>query len=235
MEFNRKELIEKFYDIKFENNVLWITRKGSDKQHAVPRSPDDRIILTCNEVIKETSDEYLKKLEGEGKIVITNPLELYTMFSDLSDDEIHLLLYGYSIRTKKYLDAVIKNIGLLETKAGYKEEKFEIERQYNIWPNLTGSGYVDVGRLSDGRYIAQFSYRTDIDDYIIEKYYFNHFPSRKDIITAKLVDDVKSYFKFGNKEIFHCWECGVEKHWLDIQASSLEERFERLKEKYCGC
>lgn len=101
MEFNRKELIEKFYDIKFENNVLWITKKGSNKQHAVPHSPDKKIILTCNETIKETNDEYLKRLESEEKIIITNPKELYSMFSGLSGDEIHLLLYGYSERTKK--------------------------------------------------------------------------------------------------------------------------------------
>lgn len=232
MEFNRKELIEKFYDIKFENNVLWITKKGSNKQHAVPHSPDKKIILTCNETIKETNDEYLKRLESEEKIIITNPKELYSMFSGLSGDEIHLLLYGYSERTKKYLNTVIKNIGLLEIKAGYEEEQFEVERQYDIWPNIR---CVEVGKLPDGRYIAQFSYRTDIDDYVVERYYFNHFPSKKDILTVKLIQDIETYFRLGGKETFYCWECGVARHWLDIQASSLEERFERLKEKYCGC
>lgn len=142
--------------------------------------------------------------------------------------------HGLYCLNKIYIDKILENIGLIEEKHGWDEESFKVIKQYSTWINLTGSGYVDVGMLDDGRYIAQYCVQTDIDDYDITRLYFDHMPSEKDILTAKLIADIEFYFCIHKKSTFKCWECGNEVHWLDTPGN-LEEKFENLKEKYCGC
>lgn len=138
-------------------------------------------------------------------------------------------------RTEKYLQTIRENIGLKKTFSGYNEVEFEIETQYKIWPDLTGSGYVDVGRRGNS-WVAQYVRRTAIDDYTIYVHIFERKPSQKDVITADLLDTIMYYLVILNgKTAFTCWECGKKHHWLDISAPTLQERWERFLEKYCGC
>lgn len=140
-------------------------------------------------------------------------------------------------RTAAYLKKIKHNIGLTEVHHGWDGIKIKIEEQYKIWPYLTGSGYVDVGLDDQGRWVAQYCYRTDIDDYNITSLFFTKKPSIRDIKTADLLDRIEHYFAIrGYDQVyFTCWECGVKSHWLDIVASRLEERWNFFKERYCGC
>lgn len=94
---------------------------------------------------------------------------------------------------------------------------------------------VDVGKLDDDKWVAQYSIRTDIDDYDICSMIFNKKPSKEDIIIAHLVDEIETYFCICgyDKVTFTCWECGCKYHWLDIPGS-LKEKWECYKERYCN-
>jgi len=232
-----KEIIEKNFLVKTdESGFLILTRKGTGKDRRLPPQDGTIFIMLENIPEDERTEENVPRLLKEGKIIKVKRWDLYKMFTDFTEEELYKIFYGYDKRTHKYLKAIEKQIGLLEHKSDYDEEEFEVLRQYSLFANLTGSGYVDVGKLKDGRYVAQFAYRVSIDDYTIEKIYFNHLPSKKDVRTAILISDIRTYFKLhpGTYE-FRCWECGRKVHWLDIKAKDLEERFDRMQDRYCGC
>ena len=85
------------------------------------------------------------------------------------------------------------------------------------------------------KWCVQFSQRTNVDDYDITRMYFNRRPSRNNIIIAQKVDDLKCDFLCKRlNENFHCWECGTELHWLDIEGD-FNEKITALQDKYCGC
>lgn len=184
--------------------------------------------------LKEASKEKMNELANQGMLLKLTWKDIWVDYIGIDEDVYLEYINGYDKRTRLYLEKVLKNIGLIEEDCGWEEEKFEILKQYSIWGNLTGSGYVDVGRLEDGKYIAQYSYRTDIDDYEIVKLYFDHLPTEKDIRTSRLVNDIEVYFSMYRRSTFVCWECGRDVHWLDTEGN-LEVKFMNLKKKYCGC
>jgi len=234
---NVKERIQERFDVEYKYGCLRFINKKSGRTHYIP--PNDVKSLIALSDIPEKEQKDVERLIQEGKAVRLNNWDIYKMFGEitnLTESELIVLFYGYDERTARYLKAVLNNIGLIDHKYGWDEENFKVIRQYKIYEDLTGSGYVDVGKLVENKYIAQFSYRTDIDDYCVERLYFSRFPTEKDVRKAILVDEIKFFFKMhpGTYE-FTCWECGIKKHWLDIDAKDLSERFEMLKEQYCGC
>lgn len=135
-------------------------------------------------------------------------------------------------RTINYLTEEKNKIGLIEVVYDYDEEIFDILKQY---PGLSliGNGCVNIGKLKDGTYIVQYHIRTQIDDYSVVKIYFNKWPTEILINTAIAIDNAESYI-YSHSPTFECWECGHEKHWLDIPGS-IKEKLAARKDYYCGC
>lgn len=151
-------------------------------------------------------------------------------------------------RTKNYFTAIRKNINWLGNNGGWYGieeilEKTNSLQSANLKKLKTYDGYINSSDIDiysyekDGemKYCAELSYQTDIDDYCVETHIFNQFPSRNNVLTARLINDIEFAIKFkGLKTEFTCWECGKHVHWLDNNKGLLEEKFDRMKERYCG-
>ncbi len=142
-------------------------------------------------------------------------------------------------RTAAYLKATKKGIGLSGRRDGYDAEKFEPAAKVDLgigpdcWPVQA-----EIGRLADGRWVAEWSVRTAIDDYCITDLYFDHQPTASQVHTAIFVDKIEFELSWKRRfnPAFECWECGRKcAHWLDITASSLQAQWEAFQESYCGC
>lgn len=219
----KKRIIEYYKpELRGETTAILKTPKG-DK--LISPQSNQKVVLTFGE--KATTEE--EAIQKGGFVTTVRDLfillfpEQYEKHKHKFEDE----------RTEKYLDAVKRNIGLIEVKHGYDEERFDVQAEYRIWINANS---VEVGQLEDGRWVAQYSRRTDIDDYDIVKMYFKKKPNKDDIITANLIDDIEFHFEFEgyDKVKFQCWECGHEKHWLDIPGD-INQKWSNYKDQYCGC
>ena len=195
-----------------------------------------KIVLTFGKQIegdvRQMSDA---ELEEQG-IVVTTEKELGKLLFPEHFERIRPEIEPDS-RMEMYLREVKRNIGLIEIKHGWYGEVFVPVKQYDIWVNLTGSGYVDIGRLSDNLWVAQYSIRTAVDDFDVTRMYFNRLPSKKDIITAAALEDVETYFNTNgwDKAVTYCYACGREFHFCDIKARDLKQKFNYFLNHYCGC
>lgn len=236
-----KSLILQRYNVEIDPfGMLMFTKKETNERIIILPLDREVFISVADIPESEKKQENIPRLLEEGKGIMVKVWDLYKMFSGYDDEKLYVKFYGYDKRTASYLKTIEENIGLLKHEFNHTEEKIDILRQYNMFLNLTGNGMVNVGKVKDGaykgKYIAQFSYRTDIDDYCVEKIYFNRLPTQHEVKTAILLNDIKLYFKlYPNCFQFDCWECGRQTHWLDIKVEDLSERFERLKQRYCGC
>lgn len=216
----------------------YIKNKITGKKIMIPYSMGKIYLINDEslevEKLREISKEMVEELVDQGKLLKLTWKDIWVNYVGIDEDIYLEYIDGYDKRTRLYLKKIIENIGLLGEKHGWDEEKFEIIKQYRIWINLTGSGYVDIGKLDDEKYIAQYSIQTDVDDYDVTRLYFDHMPTKNDIETVKLVDDIEFYFCTHKKSTFKCWDCGSEVHWLDTEGN-LETKFENLKNGYCGC
>ena len=238
--------INEFYEIEIKESKgnslgvsAYIINNITGNKMRVPYSLGSVCLVNDNnlqiEELKRTTKSEIEELISHGKIIRMPFKKIWTDYVGVSEEKYLEYIYGSDKRTREYLQKILSNIGFISKKNGYDEENFEILKQYEIWLNLTGSEYVDVGKLENGKYVAQYSFRTDIDDYNITKLYFNHLPAENDIRTVELVHDIENYFyqHRGSYE-FTCWECGNSVHWLDT-SGDLKTKFNNLTNKYCGC
>lgn len=140
-------------------------------------------------------------------------------------------------RTANYLQAVKKNMGYIGTNHSWRGiVEILREKLPGVIPKVIANYPQDTTVYKyDTKYCAELNYRTDIDDYNIETHIFSKFPSEQDVKTARAIDQLEISFKLKQlSPIFTCWECGLEKHWLDIPGS-LFEKITNLKKGYCGC
>lgn len=185
-----------------------------------------RPIILKFDIDSEDRDEILKS----GGIEIT-PHEL---FKALFPEEWEKHKHRYEDkRTESYLEKVKNSIGLIDIKHGHEEESLDSVSRISLFFNTST---VEVGRNKDGVWVAQYTMRTDVDDYDIVRMYFKNKPYEDTIKNAALIDEIESYFYFRgyDKAKFRCWECGREAHWLDIEGN-LQEKWHGLSEQYCGC
>lgn len=210
-----KEKIEEYYDVNINDNGIITIERNKKSNVPVRVKP---VYLTMG---SSNPEEYVK----------ISPKELYRMFNPE-----FLKTHFMDDRTEKYINKCKENIGFVSSDCGW-EEGFNGEPDFKlkIWLNATGSGYTDVKKV-ENEWIAQTCFRIDIDDYCIEIFRFNKKPTEKMILTAQLIDEIENTLTHKPLlAVFDCWECGRETHWLDINADSLENKWEGLKENYCGC
>jgi hypothetical protein len=145
------------------------------------------------------------------------------------DAEFYLHKHGFSARTKNYLDACKKRIGLI---------KSTVSEDLTIgdWERLGGSvlNSSDVYLSQDGdSYVAGFQTNPG-DTYFEYLYYFKERPSIKKVWDAYTICNAELRFATGGyKEEFKCHGCDQVVHWLDIPGS-LGEKIERLEDRWCG-
>ena len=228
MDKKQAERVQEFYHPEIWDDLTFILHTPGERVAYLHFNRQKKVVLTFRKQIE--GDEM-----GDTEIIVTTEQELGKMLFPEHYENIRTIIEPDS-RMKKYLQRVKRGIRLLEIKHGYGWEDCKTLEQYDIWGNLTGSGYVDVGQISDNLWVAQYSVRTAIDDYDVTRMYFKKCPSRKDVITAKALEDIETYFtRYGwDKAVSYCYECGREFHFCDIKGD-LKQKFDNFRNHYCGC
>lgn len=223
------EKIKIYYTIRTdEDDNICICRKDNPKWRYVPCN-EQTIYFTFD--AQPSTTEEAEKLAVEGKAIKTTGIDFYREYFGWDDDKLYMKAFGYDSRTKKYLDAVKRNIGLIEEKHGWDEEKLIEPYTISIWANTSD---IEVGKTADGYWCAQYSMRTAIDDYDITRFYFVKKPRENDILTAQKISDLQTKFFLRRLITFTCWECGRKVHWLDVEGN-FDKKVDCLEDSYCGC
>lgn len=197
----------------------------------------DIYIKTDQSVKKPASTEEANKLIQEGKYILISADEVYKEYYNMSDDEFYAYKNGYTKKTGEYFDQLEKEIGLINHEVcadsdGVELEQFDTIVKYDLFLN---TGEISVGKLDENKYIAQYSYKTSIDDLSIEKIYFNRLPEENDIRLAISLEDFKAKFLISRiSEFFECKKCLKTKYWTDIPGD-FETKIRLLEENSCGC
>jgi hypothetical protein len=224
------EKINTYYKIYKEDERNLVIADPSGKKKHVPKTSHP-FVLGFGSKAKNQAD--IDALVSEGKALKTTGIDIYREFFGWDDNRCCQESKGYDLRTQKYINSIKENIGFIDEKHGWDEEKNMTEIfTLKGWLNTSN---IDIGKTTEGKWCAQYSIRTDIDDYDVGKLYFNHKPTRTDINTAELISEIElKFFLQDITPVFTCWECGRQVHWLDIEGN-LKEKYEHLKEEYCGC
>jgi hypothetical protein len=185
---------------------------------------------------KIQSKEDAELLASEGKIYSFKSSDLYAEYYDFEHDkELEAVFrYGYSTRSRKYIEDTMKNIGLLSythASNGSRCEEgnpsvFETIRNAQIYINAD----TEIGKIGDNTWIAQTCHQIDIDDFAVMKMYFDHAPTNDDLRIAFYVEK----FEMKPIEVYKCWECGRLTHWLDNDGD-IRKKYDMAVDQYCGC
>lgn len=215
-------------------------------------------------LVEQTDNQY-KKIRGKGIFFVrinsqlipmtqsavtlakagisTTGYGFYASYYSLSDDEASILRYGCSARSREYIEATMKNIGLeritdVANCGGGADGELTTCKNiatYNFFMNVETT----LGLLEDGTYVTQTCFQYIVDDFAVVKMYFSRKPSERDMEVAFVIRDVESYFSRPNfngddRETFVCYGCGNPVHWLNIPGG-IKEKWSNLQERYCGC
>lgn len=151
---------------------------------------------------------------GPDKIAMSER-QLFEEIHNPTEEDMCFFQNGCSIRTHEYIEAEKKKIGYV----GMSTEDDCIGKR--VYGQETEFYHADM--------------HSGIDDWCEYKYYFNHNPSKQDVIKARAIDDFESELRIGRiKEEFKCWECGKKSHFLDIPGDILT-KIDCIRDKYCGC
>lgn len=203
---------------------------NTNKMNVLPCNDTELYVLTGTKYDHVENISKAKELAEKGKIFSFKSSDLYAEYYDFKGDEdlMCIFKYGYSAKSRKYIESTIKDIGLVRyvncydsvfEDKGESLEEFDIECKYNIWSDPT-----EIGKVAD-LWIAQTAY-----DGGFYKMYFDHLPSEH---------EVKTVFTIGNYErkpvdVFTCCECGNVINWLDLRGDIID-KYSMAKDRYCGC
>lgn len=229
-----KGVVVSMAESKCDDKIYFLKNK---KEMTFPCNNKNVYIISGTEYEgKVKSKEEAKQLANEGKIFSFKGADLYSEYYDLRNnrDLECCFKYGYSYRSRKYIESVMENIGLesyTDANNGSMCDEgvpteFDVEYQWTLFSNAD----VNVGKLDDNTWIAQACFQIDIDDFVIVKMYFNHRPSQKDLKVAFTI----RRFELKPIEVFYCWECGNMTNWLELEGD-IYKKYEMSRENYCGC
>lgn len=219
---------------KCEDGIYFLE---NDKGRVFPCN-DQRIYITSGTEYdgKIKTIEEADRLADEGKIFSFKSSDLYSEYYNFKDnrDLECCFKYGYSGRSRAYIESVMNNIGFLyytdaangSMKTEGEPSSFEVICKYSVFLNAE----TEVGKMKSDLWIAQTCYQIGSDDFAVVKMYFNHKPSKSDIKTAFAI----RRFEMKPIEVFRCCECGHLRNWLDLQGD-ISQKYNMAKEKYCGC
>lgn len=219
---------------KCENGIYLLTNNNG---RIFPCGDHMMYVLTGTEYAgKVSTNKEAQQLAKEGKIYSFKSSDLYDEYYDFKNDKEleSCFKYGYSSRSREYIESIMKEIGLIEyTEASNgsmstdgEPTMFEILHEYDLFMNAT----TEVGKLEDRLWIVQTCHQIEIDDFAVIKMYFDHDPSIDNIRKAFSIRS----FEIKPIEIFTCWECGHLTNWLDIDGD-IDKKYEMVRERYCGC
>jgi hypothetical protein len=97
----------------------------------------------------KTIDE-AEQLIAEGKGFKILCVDIHREFYGLDDEALCMKMHGYDLRTEKYLKAVKENIGFIEEKHGWDDEKINNPQTISIWANASD---VEIGQTEDGAFV----------------------------------------------------------------------------------
>ena len=138
--------------------------------------------------------------------------------------------------SRDYLNKEKERIGLVHIAHGWDGIPHKTIETVSGWVNASE---IEIGIVSEGKYkgkyIAEFTKQTAIDDYDITSMIFKNKPYWKTVLQAHLIEEAYYGLFFDRlSPTFNCWECGLFCHWTEIPGN-FEEKIEHWKDKYCGC
>lgn len=219
---------------KCEDGIYFL---GNVKGRIFPCN-DQKIFITSGTEYdgKIKTKEEADRLANEGKIFSFKSSELYSEYYDFqSNQNLECCFkYGYSPRSRKYIETIMSEIGLInytDASNGSMCEDgnptdFDVVCKYNLFMNAE----TKIGMLESNLWIAQTCYQIETDDFAVIKMYFNHNPSDAELRTAFTVRK----FELNPIEVFTCYECGRLTNWLELQGD-INQKYDMAVEKYCGC
>ena len=131
-----------------------------------------------------------------------------------------------------------KEMGALKKRLGIEKFSIALEGKHTLKPSeITEEGTLpelQAGKYTigqhDGQYIAEVTYRSDIDSYTLETYWFEKKPALRDIRRAiKLAELCELIERRGMS--FECWECGQEVYWFKIKLAENGEKAQAVLER----
>ena len=142
-----------------------------------------------------------RKLAKANLAFITSGYTLYRKFYGMDDEVYTRFVYGYSQRSKAYLDKVKHELGIISWSdvpnsfIGDVDSVFtdNLEDVYH-WPPLVNTSSVEVGRIED-QWIAQFDHRIAVVDWAITKVRFNRRPTQEILLKSINMLEAERYLE----------------------------------------
>lgn len=167
---------------------------------------------------KDISGDELRILAANGKIFSFKSSDLYAEYYHFNEDEDLecCFKYRYSARSRRYLEAIMRNIGLLyytemENSSGLSEgrpEGIELIKKYEEF---------EICKSGD-KWIAQTGDQISYDDFSMIKFYFDHMPTIKEVKTSMEIRE----FEKNPVEVYYDYS-GNPRNWLDLEGSIKEK------------
>jgi hypothetical protein len=223
-------------DLHCKEAIYFLARKDGKKGNVFPCL--DMIVYIIDGTEYEGKVKTLKEAEQlaqEGKIYSFDSADLYAEYYDFKHNPNlgTVFKYGYTLKSRKYIEENMKNIGFLDYTdvVGSSGSKDRIPTKFDVVCEYDSSvcRKTQIGKLDDGRWIAQTFIQVDIDDEEVIKMYFDHQPSEHDLWIAFVIREYNTW----PIENFVCEECGKAVNWLDIDGD-IGTKYKRAKNRYCG-
>lgn len=206
-------------------------RRGENPWKMIPRT-NDRVIYFVGDNLVSSTDE-AKSLAKQGIIYKATTNEIYAAFFHFDQEEQCKFRYGYGLKSRAYIESVMKEIGLKSIEEGVDsggETSSLPENAEKISYFVNASTY--IGKV-DNLWLVETYYQYEIDDFAITKMWFSRKPTMQDIGAAFAIERIECKLH-NNKETFRCWECGRTTHWVDVEGDIIE-KVRRFEDRYCGC
>jgi hypothetical protein len=207
-----------------DDGIYFLTVDGSN---VFPANDFEAYIISGTEYEgKKLSKEEAQQLASEGKIFSFKCSDLYAEVYDFAHnkDLESCFKYGYSARSRKYIEEVMENIGLLRIAIDDWVRNAEEICKYYV-SKYDGS---HICKLDDNTWVAVTSCGY-IDDPGEIDMYFNRMPTEEEVRTAFDI------YAFDLEPIEVFYNFGVKGHmnWLDFDGS-IHEKYKAAKSRYEG-
>ena len=206
-------------------------RRGENPWKMIPKT-NDRVIYFIGDNLVSSTDE-AESLAKQGIIYKATANEIYAAFYNLDQEEQYKFRYGYGLKSRAYIESVMKEIELESIEEGANsggEASSLPENAEKISYFVNASTY--IGKV-DNLWLVETHHRYEIDDFEIIKMWFSHKPTMQEIESAFAIERIEHKL-YHSDETFRCWECGRTTHWTDAEGDIIE-KVRKFEDKYCGC